>query len=69
MVTGGLMLGLLGSLVMGRALEGQLFGVRPTDPLVLGTVALATGLIALLACVSPAHRATRVDPLTTLSEQ
>jgi ABC-type antimicrobial peptide transport system permease subunit len=69
LVAGGLILGLLGALAMGRALEGQLFGVKPTDPLVLGTVALATGFIALLACVSPAHRATRVDPLIALSDQ
>lgn len=69
LVTGGLTLGLLGALVLGRALEGQVFGVKPTDPVVLGTVAVVTGVIALLACVSPAHRATRVDPLNALSEQ
>ena len=64
-----LMLGLLGSIALGRALEGQVFGVRPTDPLVLGLVVALTAIIALLACVSPAYRATRVDPLSTLSEQ
>jgi len=69
LVGSGLMLGLLGAIALGRALEGQVFGVRPTDPFVLGTVVLSTGIIALLACVSPAHRATRVDPLSTLSEQ
>jgi len=69
LVTGGLMLGLLGALAMGRALEGQVFGVRPTDPFVLGAVAVFTGVVALLACVSPAYRATRVDPLKVLSAQ
>jgi putative ABC transport system permease protein len=69
LVAGGLMLGLLGALALGRALEGQVFGVRPTDPFVLFTVAFSTGVIALLACVSPARRATRVDPLNALSEQ
>jgi ABC-type antimicrobial peptide transport system permease subunit len=69
LVTGGLMLGLMGALAMGRTLEGQVFGVRPTDPFVLGTVALATAVIALLACVSPAYRATRVDPLNVLNEE
>jgi putative ABC transport system permease protein len=69
LVAGGLMLGLLGALTLGRALEGQVFGVRPTDPLVFGTVALFTGIIALLACVSPAHRAARVDPVNVLSQQ
>jgi putative ABC transport system permease protein len=66
LVTGGLMLGLLCALAMGRALEGQVFGVTPTDPFVLGTVAVSTGIVALLACVSPAYRATRVDPLNVL---
>jgi predicted permease len=69
LVAGGVMLGLLGSIVLGRALEGQVFGVKPTDPVVLGMVVGATAVIALLACVSPAYRATRVDPLSTLSEQ
>lgn len=65
----GLVLGLLGAVTMGRALEGQVFGVRPADPSILAAVALATGIIALLACVSPAYRATRVDPLKVLNEQ
>jgi ABC-type lipoprotein release transport system permease subunit len=69
LVAGGLMLGLLGALAMGRALEGQVFGVAPTDPVVLGAVAVSTGIVALLACISPAYRATRVDPLNVLSGQ
>ena len=64
----GLMVGLLGTLGLGRALEGHVFGVRPTDPLVVGTIAVGTAIIALLACVSPARRATRVDPLVALNE-
>lgn len=67
-ITGGLALGVLGALALGRVLEGHVFGVSPSDPVVLATVAIGTALIALLACVSPAHRATRVDPLTVLSE-
>jgi predicted permease len=69
LVAGGLMLGLLGALAMGRALEGQVFGVAPTDPVVLGAVAVSTGIVALLACISPAYRATRVDPLNVLNGQ
>jgi putative ABC transport system permease protein len=69
LVAGGLMLGLLGAIATRRVLEGQVFGVTPTDPFVLGMVLLSTGLIALLACVSPAYRATRVDPLRVLGEQ
>ncbi|MPZ19791.1 MAG: FtsX-like permease family protein [Luteitalea sp.] len=69
LVAGGLTLGLLGAVALGRLLEGQLFGVTPTEPVVLAAVILSTGIIALLACISPAHRATRVDPVTVLSEQ
>jgi ABC-type antimicrobial peptide transport system permease subunit len=69
LVGAGLTVGLLGALAMGQALEGQVFGVRPTDPVILGGVALATAGIALLACVFPARRATRVDPVAILSEQ
>ncbi|MPY89939.1 MAG: FtsX-like permease family protein [Luteitalea sp.] len=68
LVVGGLMIGLLGAIALGRALEGQVFGVRPTDPLVLGAVILLTGIIALLGCISPAHRAMRVDPVHALSK-
>jgi putative ABC transport system permease protein len=65
----GLTLGVAGALLVGRLLEGQIFGVTPSDPIILGLVAGATGLIALLACVSPARRATRVDPIRVLNAQ
>ncbi len=65
----GLVLGLLGAVTIGRALEGQVFGVEPTDPLILTAVTGATAIVALLACVSPAYRATLVDPLTVLNDQ
>jgi len=64
----GLALGLAGAVGMARTLDGLVFGVRPTDPLVLGAVAVATGGIALLACLVPARRATRIDPVEVLSE-
>jgi putative ABC transport system permease protein len=57
-----------GALAVARGLEDQVFGIAPTDPFVLGTVALVTGAIALLACLSPALRATRVDPIVALSD-
>jgi predicted permease len=69
LIAGGLTLGLVGALALGRTLEGHVFGVTPTDPRVLASMALATAVIALLACVSPARRATQIDPLEALSEQ
>jgi predicted permease len=64
----GLILGLAGAIALGQSLQGQLFGVRPTDPLILAAVALVTGCVALLACVVPSLRATRVDPVEVLTE-
>ena len=68
LITAGLTLGVAGALAMGQAMEGHVFGVRPTDPYVLGAVTLVTAAVALLACVAPARRATHVDPLSALSE-
>ena len=65
----GLMLGLAGAIAMAQTLKGLVFGVQPTDPVLLGTVAVATGGVALLACIAPARRATRVNPVEVLSEQ
>jgi predicted permease len=69
LIAAGLTLGLAGAVLVGRLLEGQVFGVKPSDPLILTLVAVSTGLIALMACVSPAHRATRVDPIRALNDQ
>jgi putative ABC transport system permease protein len=63
----GLGLGLLGALAVGRALETQLYGVRPTDPAVLATVAMVLGLVGVAATVVPARRATRIDPMAALN--
>ncbi|MGE5832922.1 MAG: FtsX-like permease family protein, partial [Acidobacteriota bacterium] len=65
----GLALGVVAALGLGRVLEGQVFGVRPSDPVLLGIVAVLTGVVALLACLSPAYRAAKVDPLNVLTEQ
>jgi putative ABC transport system permease protein len=64
----GLLLGVVGALAVARSLADQVFGIAPTDPVVLAGVLLATGSIALLACVSPAVKATRVDPIVVLTE-
>jgi predicted permease len=62
----GLAVGIAGALAIGRALESQLYGVGASDPLVIGAVAAALAVIALLACVVPARRAARVNPATAL---
>jgi predicted permease len=62
----GAILGLALATVATGALEGFLFEVTPADPLTFVGAAAVLFLAALLACLVPALRATRVDPLTIL---
>jgi putative ABC transport system permease protein len=62
LVAVGLALGLLAGVLASRALESQLFGVRPFDPLALAGVAAALALVSLLALATPAWRAASIDP-------
>ena len=64
----GLMLGVGGAIAAGRLMRTLLFNVAPIDPPTLGVAAIAMMVVALLACLIPAWRATRVDPLTTLRQ-
>jgi len=64
----GLVIGLVGAVFAARAISTQLFGIRAYDPVsYLAIVALLAG-VSLLACIIPARRAMRIDPLTALRE-
>jgi ABC-type antimicrobial peptide transport system permease subunit len=62
----GLLLGLGGSLLLSRAIGGLLFRVSPTDPPTLAAGVVVLALVALVAALVPAQRASRVDPATAL---
>jgi putative ABC transport system permease protein len=71
----GLALTLLGAvaggaafLAMSRLVSRFVFGVSPGDPLTLAAVATTLGVVAVLACLVPAVRAARSDPLVALRE-
>jgi predicted permease len=64
----GALLGAVGAWFAGRAMEGLLFGVRPTDPVVAGLVLAVLAAIALGACLTPAVRAARVPPMEALRD-
>lgn len=62
----GLVAGLAAAILARGVLAALLFQVSPSSPLVLAAVALLVSLAALAACLGPAHRAVRTDPLLAL---
>ena len=62
----GLAIGLVGAFAFSRLMSGLLFGVSSTDPLTFVGVSIVLLFVALLACLIPARRATRVDPIIAL---
>lgn len=63
---GGLAVGLVAALLLGRALGGFLYGVEPHDPATLFVVAVTLALVSAVAALAPARRATRLDPVLVL---
>jgi ABC-type antimicrobial peptide transport system permease subunit len=66
MVTGGLVLGTIGALLVGRLMRGLLYGVAPTDPVAVLAGVVLLGSAAALASWLPARVSTRVDPLVAM---
>jgi putative ABC transport system permease protein len=64
----GTVLGLVGAFVLRRAMETQLYGVSAMDLRVLAVVGGLLLAVALLACVIPARRAAKTDPVIALGE-
>jgi putative ABC transport system permease protein len=62
----GVVLGIAGAYVLTRAMQSLLFEVSATDPWTFVFVSLLLGFVGFVACLVPARRATRVDPLVAL---
>jgi predicted permease len=62
----GLILGLIASAGTTQLIRSMLYGTEPADPAVIGAVILTLLLIALFACIFPAWRASRLDPMQAL---
>jgi putative ABC transport system permease protein len=66
LVGAGVIIGLAASLVVARWLTSLLYETQRYDPLTFVAVPLVLTAVAVLACLIPAHRASRVDPLVAL---
>src|SRR5262249_28601501 len=69
MIACGLAIGLLAAWVVLRVLESQMFKLSSTDPLAFVTGSLLLAGVALLACLLPARRAAKVDPMVALRHE
>jgi putative ABC transport system permease protein len=66
LVTIGTVVGLLGAFALTRLLQGLLFEVKPADSSTFAMVGAVLAISSLLACLAPARRASRVDPIVAL---
>ena len=65
----GILGGVVGALALARLTQSLLFGVSPTDPVTYVAVGAVILVVALLACLIPAQRAMRVDPLVAIRDE
>jgi ABC-type antimicrobial peptide transport system permease subunit len=65
----GAIIGIGASMAVTRLMISVLFSVRPNDPATIAGVSLLLVLVALAACLIPARRAMRIDPMVALREE
>jgi ABC-type antimicrobial peptide transport system permease subunit len=65
----GAVIGVVLALLMASGIRILLFGVEPTDPVVMVLILATLGLTGVAACFIPARRATLIDPVTALNTE
>jgi putative ABC transport system permease protein len=68
LVTAGLIVGVVLALLLTRLVGNILYGVSAYDPITLVAAAFILGLVATVACILPALRAVKTNPITALRE-
>jgi len=68
LTAGGVVLGAAGALSLTRLIENLLYKVSPRDPLAFGSALVVMAIASTTACLLPAWRATRTDPVRALRE-
>jgi putative ABC transport system permease protein len=66
LAAGGVLVGIVGAAFLTRLMTGMLFGVSASDPWTFAVIAIALLATALVATLTPARRAARVDPMIAL---
>jgi len=69
LLAGGTLLGVLGTLLAGRAMQAVLFHVPALNLAILAGAAGVTGVVCLAACLLPSQRAARISPMEALTEE
>lgn len=65
----GLVIGIAGALLLSHLVASLVYGVKPTDPLTFAGVSILLVLVAALACIIPAYRASKVEPMKALRDE
>jgi ABC-type antimicrobial peptide transport system permease subunit len=65
----GALIGLGGAYLVGRAMQSTLYGVGAMDGIAVGATAALLLIVSVLACLVPALRASRVEPMTALRDE
>jgi predicted permease len=66
MALSGVVIGLVGTVLAARSMTSLLYGISALDPVTMGSASIVLIAIALGACVLPARRAAKIDPIQTL---